>query len=142
MFTLNAELRDFVRNNPNVASFVIVLSVNGQDPNDYSIEQYETMLKEAKRAALYAPLPKREHFPEGELGDTIYRDIRAQYFINQRVFDIEQPPLEGRTFGDMIHNWREELMKDSTIAELTKSFSETSLDYEQRNIALAAYRVI
>ncbi|AFQ96601.1 hypothetical protein STRATTON_153 [Erwinia phage vB_EamM_Stratton] len=142
MFTLNSELRDFVRNNPNVASLVIVIAVNGQDPNEYAIEQYEALLKEAKRAALYAPLPKREHFPEGELGDTIYHDIRAQYFVNQRVFDIEQAPLEGRTFGDMIRNWREELMKDNTIAELSKSFSQTSLDFEQRNIALATHRVI
>lgn len=142
MFTLNSELRNYVRTNPIAASFVVMFAVEGRDPNEIAIVEYERIINERRKMVLTSPLPRREHFPIGDLGEAIYRDLRAQYFINQRVFDIEHEPLVGNTFGLMLANWRDNMMKDNLINEYSKMFSATSRDLEERSVAIASYRVI
>ena len=141
MYILNIALRNFVRTNPIASSFVMMMAVNMRDPNEYTTDQYEQIIKESKETAGVAYVPCREYFPESDLGETIYRDLRSQYFINKRVYEMEHPALDGETFGEMLNCWNDRLHADPVIAEHSKCFSAASLDFEARNIEIAAHRV-
>lgn len=141
MYILNNELTDYASKNPIMVSFLIVMAANKQDPSEFTVEDFEEIIANAKEATQLTKEPTRDEFPLSEAGEVMYNDMVASYYVNKRGMEIEYDKLSTSSFAEMIHEYRCQVVADEVVKKYMAQISPFSLEFENRAIALATHRL-
>ncbi|HHS7556213.1 TPA: hypothetical protein ACTPQ1_004503 [Salmonella enterica] len=141
MYILNNELTEYASKNPIMVSFLIVMAANKQDPNNFTISDFEEIIANAKESTQLTKKPTREEFPLDEAGEIMYNDMIASYHVNKRGMEIEYDALSTNSFAEMIRDYRRQVVIDDVVKKFMAQISPFSLEFENRAIALATHRL-
>ena len=141
MYILNNELTKYASKNPIMISFLIVMAANKQDPSEFTTEDFEEIIANAKEATFQTTEPTRDEFPLGETGDVMFNDMVASYYINRRGMEIEYDELPTSSFAEMIRDYRRQVVSDDVVKKYMAQISPFSLEFENRAVALATHRL-